>query len=258
MAALEPLNGHVLLVEDNPVNQAVALGLLEELGCEAVVAINGQEAVERFTEEKFDVVLMDCEMPVMDGFEATNAIRSQPGGASDIPIIALTANVVEGDRERCIESGMQDYLSKPISVENLHGTLKRWLPPGRNGSNSVSHTALDSSSLDSIRNLKGIGGDKMVRRVVKLYLSNSSMLLEDLRLAIGLVDAEAERQSAHALKSSSVNVGACGLADVCKEIEAMGRSGDLGLVNDRLAQLEDLYPKTIDALKFAIDTASDC
>ena len=141
---LERLAGNVLLVEDNPVNQAVAVGMLEELGCETVVAINGQDAIQYMSKEEFDVVLMDCEMPVMDGFEATAAIRGQNGDSSKVPIIALTANAVAGDRERCIASGMQDYLSKPISVEKLHGTLKKWLPANQEdtgGSDNVQAAA---------------------------------------------------------------------------------------------------------------------
>ena len=264
---LERLQGHVLLVEDNPVNQAVALGMLEELGCDTIVAINGQEAVERIAKDRFDLVLMDCEMPVMDGFEATSAIRSMPSGGHDLPIIALTANAVDGDRERCIESGMQDYLSKPISVEQLHDTLKRWLEtdhgraierPGNGHAGDAETGAIDAKSLDSIRNLKGVGGDNMVRRVVDLYVSNSSMLLEDIRLALSLDDPEAVRQGAHALKSSSLNVGALGIASLSQTIEAMGRDGVLEGAKEHFSELESLYDTTIDALKNATRAADEC
>lgn len=248
----EPLEGSVLLVEDNPVNQAVALGMLEELGCDTVVAINGRDAIEYIAKQQFDVVLMDCEMPVMDGYETTAAIREQSGSASYVPIIALTANAVDGDRERCLASGMQDYLSKPISVERLHGTLRKWLPADDNGSGANEPGSIDHSSLESIRNLKGVGGDTMVTRVVELYLSNSSLLLEDLRTALLERDAEAVRQSAHALKSSSQNVGAFGLATLSQELEEMGRNGEIDDVQKYLADLDDLYPKTVSALKAAV------
>ena len=255
---LERLAGHVLLVEDNPVNQAVALGMLEELGCETVLAINGQDAINRISKEEFDVVLMDCEMPVMDGFEATAAIRGRNGDSSDVPIIALTANAVDGDRERCIASGMQDYLSKPISVEKLHGTLKKWLPVDHNGTGGNEADAIDTASLDSIRNLKGVGGDNMVRRVVDLYLSNSSMLVEELRLALLQADAEAVRQGAHALKSSSQNVGARGVALLCQKLEEMGRSGELVDTKEYVAELDELYPKTVLALKATVQQVNEC
>ena len=256
--SLEPLEGNVLLVEDNPVNQAVALGMLEELGCETVVAINGQDAIEHISKAEFDVVLMDCEMPVMDGFQATAAIRSRADGANGVPIIALTANAIDGDRERCIASGMQDYLSKPISVERLHGTLKKWLTVDNGDLGDKDVYAIDTASLDSIRNLKGVGGDTMVRRVVDLYLSNSEMLVDELRRALRQADAEAVRQGAHALKSSSQNVGALGLATLSQKLEEMGRSGELVDTQIYLAELDDLYPKTVHALKAAIQQADAC
>ena len=247
-----PLEGSVLLVEDNPVNQAVAVGMLEEIGCDTVVAINGVDALDHIGKEQFDVVLMDCEMPVMDGFEATAAIREQGGNGSYVPIIALTANAVEGDRERCLASGMQDYLSKPISVERLHGALQKWLPVEAEKLAANEPGSIDETSLDSIRSLKGVGGDHMVRRVVDLYVTNSAMLVEDLKLALHNLDSEAVRQSAHALKSSSQNVGALGLATLSQELEEMGRTGRFERPQDYLTELEELYPKTVTALKSAV------
>jgi signal transduction histidine kinase/DNA-binding response OmpR family regulator len=249
----ELLEGSVLLVEDNPVNQAVALGMLEEIGCDTVVAINGHDAIEHIAKGKFDVVLMDCEMPVMDGFETTAAIRSQRNSASYVPIIALTANAIDGDRERCLASGMQDYLSKPISVENLRGTLKKWLPVGAETRPVKDTGSIDESSLDSIRNLKGVGGDNMVKRVVDLYLSNSMLLVDELRCALHNLNAEAVRQSAHALKSSSQNVGALGLANLSQALEEMGRRGELENPQHFVVELDDLYPKTVTALKAAVE-----
>ena len=258
MSQLERLAGRILLVEDNPVNQAVALGMLEELGCDTVVAINGQEAIEHFSKEDFDVVLMDCEMPVMDGFAATAAIRDRAKDTNGVPIIALTANAVDGDRERCIAAGMQDYLSKPISMETLHGTLKKWLRTEHNGSVHHSLDSIDTASLNNIRKLKGVGGDKMVRRVVDLYLESSSMLVEDLRRGLLQGNAEAVRQGAHALKSSSQNVGACALATLSQKLEEMGRSGELMDTDKYMGELDKLYPKTVLALKAAIKQVGEC
>lgn len=255
---MEPLAGRVLLVEDNVVNQAVALGMLEELGCDTVVAVNGQQAIERFTMEEFDVILMDCEMPVMDGFSATAAIRDLAKDSKKVPIVALTANAVDGDRERCLAAGMQDYLSKPISVETLHATLKKWLPAGPGDTRHHGQDAIDTTSLDNIRNLRGVGGDKMVRRVVDLYLESSSTLVEDLCSGLSQGNAEAVRQDAHALKSSSLNVGACALATLSRELEDMGRSGELTDTDRYRVELDRLYPRTVLALKAAVQQVSEC
>jgi CheY-like chemotaxis protein len=226
------------------VNQAVAIGMLEELGCDTVVAVNGQEALEQVTQEEFDVILMDCEMPVMDGFSATAAIRNLASDRKEIPIIALTANAIAGDRERCIAAGMQDYLSKPISVDKLYRTLEKWLPADAD--------AVDPSSLDSIRNLRGVGGEKMVRDVVDLYLESSSSLVEDLCSGLSQGDAEAVRQDAHALKSSSQNVGANALATLSQKLEEMGRSGELEDTDRYKVELDKLYPRTVLALKAVV------
>ena len=120
------LHGHVLLVEDNPINQMVAQKMLEKIGLESTLAGDGQEALDKLEQGRFDAVLMDCQMPVMDGFEATRRIREQ-GALFDLPVIAMTANVMEGDREKCIEAGMNDYIGKPVVEADLKKTLARWL-----------------------------------------------------------------------------------------------------------------------------------
>jgi TMAO reductase system sensor TorS len=120
------LQGHVLLVEDNPINQMVAQKMLEKIGLESTLAGDGQEALNRLEQDRFDAVLMDCQMPVMDGFEATRRIREQ-SALTSLPVIAMTANVMEGDREKCIEAGMNDYIGKPVVEADLKKTLARWL-----------------------------------------------------------------------------------------------------------------------------------
>jgi CheY-like chemotaxis protein len=117
----------VLLAEDNPTNQLVAMAVLRQLGCEATLARDGVEAVAAVAAHAFDAVLMDCMMPNMDGFEATRAIRA--AHAQRLPIIALTANAMPGDRERCLEAGMDDYMTKPFKPDQLRAMLARWLPP---------------------------------------------------------------------------------------------------------------------------------
>jgi CheY-like chemotaxis protein len=118
----------VLVAEDNSVNQTVATMILRKLGCETVIARNGHEAVARVDAEEFDLILMDCEMPEMDGFEAAREIRQRGDAKGQIPIIAATAQAMQGDRERCLAAGMNDYLSKPIRRNDLEEALARWLP----------------------------------------------------------------------------------------------------------------------------------
>jgi CheY-like chemotaxis protein len=117
----------VLVVEDNVVNQKVAVRLVEKMGCRVELSANGQEALSAIARDTFDLVLMDCQMPVMDGFEATAAIRGLEGDVRSIPVIAMTANAMQGDRERCLAAGMDDYLSKPVSYEDLKSMVNRWL-----------------------------------------------------------------------------------------------------------------------------------
>jgi signal transduction histidine kinase/DNA-binding response OmpR family regulator len=126
----DKLGGRVLLVEDNLVNQAVAMGMLNVLGCEVAVAVHGKEALDELVNDTYDVVLMDCQMPVMDGFEATAKIRAMENAESHIPIIALTANAIEGDRDRCLNAGMDGYLSKPFKIEQLRKALEQHMPSG--------------------------------------------------------------------------------------------------------------------------------
>ena len=127
----QSLSGHVLLAEDNPVNQEIALVMLETLGCSVTVAQNGREAVDQAQATPYDLILMDCQMPELDGFEATRLIREweQSNSRSSIPIVALTAHATPGDREQCLAAGMNEYISKPFSMDDLRAVLTFWLQP---------------------------------------------------------------------------------------------------------------------------------
>jgi len=235
-------SARVLVVEDNPVNQEVAAAMLEDLGCTVLLASNGREALREIERERPDVVLMDCQMPEMDGFEATRQIRAGEacgtGNSARLPILALTANAMQSDRTKCLECGMDDYLSKPFTREQLADALERRLSgrgagaeaapapapacePGPTQANPV----LDTAALDRIRALRKSGGPALLRKVIDIYLADSRGLLDSLRQAASTADAPGLQRAAHTLKSSSANVGAMGLAERCKELEAAARDG---------------------------------
>jgi two-component system sensor histidine kinase/response regulator len=270
--------GRVLVVEDNPVNQQVAAAMLESLGVAHALADNGRIALARVGQETFDLVLMDCQMPEMDGFEATAQIRARqregllPG---KLPIVALTANAVEGDRERCLAAGMDDYLSKPFSRERLAATLGRWLlvaaeaptearpasmpsaaapgpaPAGAPG--AMSDGPINPSALDAIRKLGGLRNASLANQVIGAYLADTPPRFAQLRAAAEAGDAEALRQAAHALKSSSANVGAERLAALCKELETLGRGGGGDDVRPLVARAEAEVARVVGALSAQLE-----
>ena len=266
------LGGRVLVAEDNPVNQQVAAAVLESLGVAYSLAGNGLVALERVFHEEFDLVLMDCQMPEMDGFAATAQIRvRQREGLlrHNLPVVALTANAVEGDRERCLAAGMDDYLSKPFTRDQLAATLMRWLPrpdtahgaatpnespagPARSES-AVPDEPINPRALDAIRHLPGPNGAALVGKVIRAYLADTPARLAQMRAALDAGDAGALRKGAHGLKSSSANVGAETLAALCKELEIVGRSGNLGAAPPLLRDAEAQLVRVVAALEAQIE-----
>jgi len=260
----------VLLAEDNPVNVEVARAMLESLGLETQCARNGQEALSAVQDGGWDAVLMDCQMPVMDGFAATAEIRRherEMGRARTLPVIAITANALQGDREACLAAGMDDYLSKPFTQQQLAAVMRRWvaLPvPASAPASASARDALDElavevapamplhadhaapgtrmpaapapaaqpdainrNALDNIRALSRDSGDALVHKVVTAYMGDTPRHLHALRQALGGLDAESVRRVAHSLKSSSANIGAARLATLCRELEGLGRAGSV-------------------------------
>jgi len=233
----------ILLVEDNLVNCEVALDMLEELGFEADVVHDGKQAVEIAKVSQYALILMDCEMPGLDGFAATEQIRSEETllQRKPAPIIALTAHAIKGARDKCIASGMDDFLSKPFSLSSLQLIVNKWLlispvtsiksfTSNKNGQAQQDNvnvynrlngdsTILDQNVLNRLRKNKKKPGPGLAEKVVNIYLQQSSRLLDELTQASQRADIEAVRGISHALKSSSMNVGAFGLSALCKKVE---------------------------------------
>jgi signal transduction histidine kinase/CheY-like chemotaxis protein/HPt (histidine-containing phosphotransfer) domain-containing protein len=266
--AFTRLKAQVLLAEDNPVNQEVAKAMLAQLGVRVRVAENGEKALELLATHDFDLVLMDCQMPVLDGYQATAAIReSETDGSARLPVIALTANAMEGDRDRCLTAGMDDYLAKPYSLAQLKATLSRWLGPSpadfapapdpKSPATSSAATAadalptgsmpdhpvLDKKALDQLRELDPIGGTGLIQQVVAAFLESAGDTVAKIETAVEANNAGDLRMAAHALKSSSANVGARSLSDICRELEVCGREDRIAEARPLLTNMREMYAR---------------
>jgi CheY-like chemotaxis protein/HPt (histidine-containing phosphotransfer) domain-containing protein len=239
------LSGRVLLAEDNPVNRELAVAMLEAMDLDTVVAIDGREALAAMAAGGIDLVLMDCQMPEMDGFAATRAIRAaEAGGTRRIPIVALTANAMEGDRERCLACGMDDYLSKPFKPAQLHAVLARWLPVRETPASRPAPAAAPSDSaqtleLDALARIRAAGGEqaeRLLEKVLRLYCDSVPQMLKSMQEAAGRGDCVALHRAAHALKSSSHNIGAVRFTQLCRDVETGARAGQIRF--DRLQALQ--------------------
>jgi PAS domain S-box-containing protein len=255
------LRGRILVAEDNPVNQDVASQQLKLLGLEAVVVEDGQAALDALSRDKYDAVLMDCQMPTMDGFEATAAIRLREKEAHSterMPIIALTANAMEGDREACLEAGMDDYLSKPFKAAGLREVLERWLPTAADAGHRTAEDSdhitsadepLDAGVLAEMRAMDPKGESGFFSRLTLKYMELSVTDLQSIREAIAASDAEGVSSSAHRLGSSSANLGALRVAALCKDMEAAGKLGDLEEAGACVADLTTEHARALEALQ---------
>ncbi len=240
IGAAQPMQARVLLVEDNAVNQEVARGFLEALGCSVKVADNGMDAVESWQSGTFDLVLMDWHMPGMDGLEATAEIRRREAelkrGA--VPIVALTASAMMGDRERCLAAKMDDFLTKPFSVSALRSVVERWVAkPAPVPVNVLTEPdVIEVSVLEELGKLTRPGGPDFVENIVKTYLDHSAMSVQALVEAHKQGDARAVKGICHKMKSSSAAVGAMGLSRLVAEAERQS-DGDAGVIRDLVLRI---------------------
>lgn len=281
----------ILLVEDNPVNREVACGMLEVLNCRIDTAENGREAVDATAKTDYALVFMDCQMPEMDGLTATKLIRAreaerakQTGDSAGafptrLPIVALTAHAMQGDREQCLAAGMDDHLSKPFTLVQLEQRLSRWLPnwprgelsqqtipSGSVGTETVGGlqedprllsdpvgqpggSIIDQTALAGIRALQRSGQPDIVVRVVTSYLETSPDIVDRIRSAVRSQNATELRAAAHRLKSSSAQLGVMAVSADCRELEQMGERQDFTHVDEVAARLEQHYAAACVALR---------
>ena len=217
----------VLLAEDNPVNQEVAATMLRRRGHEVDVAANGREAVEAARRGHYDVILMDIQMPELDGFGATHEIRALAGGAA-LPIIALTAHALAGERERCLAEGMSGYLSKPFRPHDLFAVVEGWAPPGDGGLATTVPAAGSGPPVDLEgfrRMMREAGAEDAVPAVLDTFVASAGPCLVALEAAVAAGDARQIERAAHAFKSAAASIGARGLAGRLQEMEDAGDRG---------------------------------
>jgi CheY-like chemotaxis protein/HPt (histidine-containing phosphotransfer) domain-containing protein len=232
--------------------------MLAALGLQAATAADGRKALDMLAVDKFDVVLMDCQMPVMDGFSATAELRRREGTGVRMPVIALTANATHEGRDACLAAGMDDYLAKPFSRAALRAVLARWLPAEAAVATPVpvethppaTTDVLDRSTLNALRALPRKGTKDMLSHIVERYLTDSRDLVALIERSIEQGDAAALARAAHAWRSYNGNVGAHGLASLCRELEDRARSGKIATARELLGELRALHTRVREELQF--------
>jgi CheY-like chemotaxis protein/HPt (histidine-containing phosphotransfer) domain-containing protein len=242
----------ILVADDNATNREVALGILRKIGLSAHPVENGRQALDALAAEDFDLVLLDVQMPEMDGYEAARRIRdrSSPVRRHDVPIVAMTANAFAGDRARCLEAGMNDYLTKPVSARGLAEAVERWLPhdgerssAGEAARTSVQAPTLSAESGGAVFDRTSLeqrllGDEDLVRSIVNGFLSDIPAQLALLEQGLNAADADESIRLAHAIKGAAASVGGEALRQAAAEMERLGRAGQMDAMRQRLQPLK--------------------
>jgi len=252
-------NYRLLLAEDNPVNQKVAMKQLQRLGFTVDAVANGLEVLEAIRQVPYDIILMDCQMPDMDGYETARRIRqaeqtrANEASVSPFYIIALTADALHGDRDKCLTAGMDDYLSKPVQIEDLEAALRRATsrlqPKVVPSSGSAQAAALDLSVLQGLRKLRRPGEPDPVAELIEIFYHDASERLDRMTTALQQNDSAIAALAAHGLKGSAANLGARQLSALCACLEQHAKAGRLRDASDLLSQLQDEYLRVQSALQ---------
>lgn len=243
----------ILVAEDNIVNQKVALRQLQRLGYTADAVANGREVLEALDRIPYDLVLMDCQMPEVDGYEATKEIRRREGGSRHTTIIAMTANALEGDRERCLAAGMDDYISKPVKQDALSAAIEPWIravdlslaDSARNESPNI----IDRGVIAELRELQSSEESDFLAHLIDLFTADAPARLGAMREALARADSERVTHEAHALKGSSAHLGATRMAALCEILEDQGRAGSMSGALAVLPVLEEEFGRVREALE---------
>jgi two-component system, sensor histidine kinase len=244
----------VLVVEDNEGNQTVARLMLEKLGCDVRIVADGREGVNAVATGAFDIVFMDCHMPVMDGLEATHAIRSAESAGRRIPIIAMTANAMQGEKEKCLAAGMDDYITKPIMLIGVEESLRKWtngepqgaapaaaprMSPEADAPALPDDRRIDRARLEHLQDLSRKRDPSMFTELIRGFLEDAPARIARMREAIGKGDADGLFQAAHSLKGLSGNLGIKSMTGLCESLQSIGHAGVLAGVEEVVDRLEE-------------------
>ncbi|MCP4992185.1 MAG: response regulator, partial [Gammaproteobacteria bacterium] len=253
---LEQFQARVLVVEDNPVNQMVAKGIMQKFGLRIDIAGDGREALRMLEQLPFDLIFMDCQMPVMDGYEATRQIRNPESMVRDhdIPVVALTANAMRGDQEKCIAAGMNDYITKPIDPKKVNQALMQWLPEDCRvliDDQRKENTATDSSGTVAIisepvfdydaLHQRLMGDEDLIRTITTAFLNDMERLLGEIKRAATEDDVQQIATEAHKIKGAATSVGGMALGEQAMLMEMAGKEGDLETIHKGVSELEQRY-----------------
>lgn len=255
LPAPDPGSRRVLLVEDNVVNQCVASEILKRIGVSVEIANNGAEALDMLDAGSYDFVFMDCQMPEVDGFEATRRIRAD-ARFDALPVVALTANALSGDREACLDAGMNDYLTKPFTRDQLESMLDKWTSGSRKATISIEGSAqygamdlIDERALNEIRMLDEDGESTIFDEIVGEYMTSSEGLVAAIDEAVAEGRTDDVAAGAHALKSSSAAVGLKVFGEQCARLEHLGREGKLTEIAPLWEQARVCYRHSVEQLR---------
>jgi len=256
----------ILVAEDNIVNQKVVLRQLQALGYSADAVANGIEVLDALGRIPYDLVLMDCQMPEMDGYEAATEIRKREGGSRRTTIIAMTANALDGDRDRCLAAAMDDYISKPVKQDALSAIVDRWagersasgqLVDPSERSPSPSGSVIDASVIAELRGLQSPANPDFFNHLIDLFINETPRRLAGIKAAVTGSNAAALAQEAHALKGSSAHLGARRMDALCEILEEQGRAGSINGAPGLLAALEEEFARVREALEAEKNPPSD-
>jgi CheY-like chemotaxis protein/HPt (histidine-containing phosphotransfer) domain-containing protein len=266
-ATVRPRNVRVLVAEDNAVNRKIALRQLKKLGYSADAVANGSEAVDAVRRIPYDIILMDCQMPEMDGFEATRRIRQAEADRGESPrppvyVIAMTANALEGNRDVCIAAGMNDYVSEPVKLPELeaalehapefHSEFPQTAPQPVAEVAPEATAAIDPAALTSLRSLSDSDEDNVLADLIELFLGDMPAKIDQIRDAIAQDRPASLRESAHNLKGSASNLGARRLAGVCARLETLARGSSLAEAAELVPKLQEEFARVCDALRLEL------